>query len=598
MSLNFNSEKIRNFSIIAHIDHGKSTLADRLLLDTGAISKREFREQILDDMDLERERGITIKARAVRIKHKDYILNLIDTPGHVDFTYEVSKSLAACEGVLLLVDAGQGIQAQTVSNLYLAMERNLVVIPVITKIDLPAAEPEKVRKEVADFLGVDEKEIIFSSAKTGEGTEEILRALIERIPPPKGSARQPLRALIFDSKYDIYRGVIAYVRVFDGIFSKNDAILMMHSRKHHQVEEIGIFNPHQEPVQGLGVGEVGYIAANIKDISEVKIGDTVTLAQNPTTEPLPGYREAKPMVFCGLYPMNPSDFLPLREALGKLRLNDASIVYEPESSTSLGNGFRCGFLGLLHMDIAKERLEREFNLELLITAPNVVYRVRDQKGAVTEIENPTKLPPPQEIAQIEEPYIEAQLIVPSANMGAMMQLCQDRRGIYKSTEYVNPTRVILTYHIPFAEVVMDFYDKIKSLTAGYGSFNYDFIGYRPSKLVKLDILINGNPVDALSSIVFFEKAYHRGKALAEKLKEVIPRQLFEVVIQAAIGSKIIARESISAMKKNVTGKCYGGDITRKRKLWEKQKEGKKRMKKIGKIDLPQEAFISVLRLDS
>ena len=589
--------KIRNFSIIAHIDHGKSTLADRLLLDTGAISKREFREQILDDMDLERERGITIKARAVRIKHKDYILNLIDTPGHVDFTYEVSKSLAACEGALLLVDAGQGIQAQTVSNLYLAMERNLVIIPVVTKIDLPIADPEKVKKEVRDFLGVKEEEIILSSAKTGQGTEEILSAIIERIPAPKGDLGQPLKALIFDSKYDVYQGVIAYIRVFDGLIKKASCFMMMAGGNQYEVEELGIFNPHPEPVSELGVGEVGYVAANIKEVLEVKIGDTVTLVENPAPKPLEGYREVKPMVFCGLYPINTKDFTSLRDALGKLRLNDASFIYEPETSVSLGYGFRCGFLGLLHMEIAKERLEREFGLELIITAPTVVYRVVDQKGKTTALENPTKLPPAQSIERIEEPYILANLLIPTASTGPMMQLCQERRGIYKSTEYLDAQRVVLVYEIPFAEVVMDFYDKIKSMTAGYGSLNYDFIGYQPSDLVKLDILINGEAVDALSSIVFKEKAYNRGKVLAEKLKEVIPRQLFEVVIQAAVGSKIIARESIGPLKKNVTGKCYGGDITRKRKLWEKQKEGKKRMKKIGKIDLPQEAFITILRMD-
>ncbi len=589
--------KIRNFSIIAHIDHGKSTLADRLLLDTGAISIRDFRDQILDDMDLERERGITIKARAVRIKHNGYVLNLIDTPGHVDFTYEVSKSLAACEGVLLLVDAGQGIQAQTVQNLYLAMERNMTIVPVVTKIDLPTAETEKVREEVVQFLGVKSEDIILSSAKTGEGTEAILKAIIDRIPAPTGDPAKPLKALIFDSKFDVYQGVIAYVRIMDGGIKKDEDFLMMQTGARHPVEQMGIFNPNPEEVQSLGVGEVGYIAANIREIGQVKIGDTVTQAANPAAEPLPGYQEAKPMVFCGLYPINASDFDMLREALGKLRLNDASFVYEPETSASLGFGFRCGFLGLLHMDIAKERLEREFNLELLITAPNVVYRLIDTKGDVHELENPTKMPSPNEIEWIEEPYIRAHILVPSSNLGAVMQLCQDRRGIYKITEYIDTKRAMLTYEFPFAEVLMDFYDKIKSITAGYGSFNYDFIDYKPAKVVKLDIMINSEPVDALSSIVFHEKAYQRGKNLAEKLKEVIPKQLFEIVIQAAIGSKIIARESIGAMRKNVTSKCYGGDISRKRKLLEKQKEGKKRMKKIGRVDLPQEAFITVLRVD-
>ncbi|MBI3313272.1 MAG: elongation factor 4 [Candidatus Omnitrophica bacterium] len=589
--------KIRNFSIIAHIDHGKSTLADSLLLYTGAISKREFREQILDDMDLERERGITIKARAVRIKHRGYILNLIDTPGHVDFTYEVSKSLAACEGVLLLVDAGQGIQAQTVANLYLAMERNLAIIPVVTKIDLPTAYPDKVRQEIVDFLGVKESEIILSSAKSGAGIPEILQALIDRIPSPKGNPEAPLKALIFDSKYDVYQGIIAYIRIMDGSVRKGDKISMMQAGGNHEVLELGILNPHPEPIDSMGMGEVGYIAANIKEIREVKIGDTVTLTSRPAEEPLPGYHEAKPMVFCGLYPISTKDFTLLRDALGKLRLNDSSFVFEPETSASLGFGFRCGFLGLLHMDIAKERLEREFGLDLLITAPNVVYRVTTTQRETFELDSPSKLPPVQQIEKIEEPYIKATIMIPASCLGSMMKLSQDRRGIYKSTEYLDPTRVILHYELPFAEVVLDFYDKIKSLTSGYGSLNYDFIGHRPADLVKLDILINGEPVDALSSIVFRERAYHRGVSLVAKLKEVIERQLYEVVIQAAIGSKIIARDSIGAMRKDVTGKCYGGDITRKRKLWDKQKEGKKRMKRIGKIDLPQEAFISILRVD-
>lgn len=590
-------QKIRNFSIIAHIDHGKSTLADRLLLHTGAISKREFRDQILDDMELERERGITIKARAVRIHYKDYWLNLIDTPGHIDFTYEVSKSLAACEGVLLLVDAGQGIQAQTVTNLYLAMERNLAIIPIITKIDLPIADSEKVKKELVGFLGIHEKEIILSSAKTGEGTEEILKTIIEKIPHPKGNPAKPLRALIFDSKYDSYQGVVTYFRVMDGTLHAHDQVLMMQTNTTHEVDEIGIFNPNPQPVTELSAGDVGYLNATIRNIAEVKIGDTLTLAANPASEALPGYQEVKPMVFCGLYPIQAKDFTLLRDALAKLRLNDSSFVYEPESSASLGHGYRCGFLGLLHMDIIKERLEREFNLQLLITAPNVAYKVLTTKGEILELENPTKLPPVQQIEIIEEPYIRAHVMIPSTCLGVIMQLCQDRRGIYKSTEYLDATRVVLTYEIPFSEIVMDFYDKIKSLTAGYGSLNYEFIGHKPSDLVKLDILINGEPVDALAVITWKEKAYPRGKALVGKLKEVIPRQMFEVVIQAAIGAKIIARDSISAIKKNVTAKCYGGDITRKRKLWERQKEGKKRMKKIGRVDLPQEAFISVLKVD-
>ncbi len=592
------SSKIRNFSIIAHIDHGKSTLADRLLLDSGAISPRDFHAQILDDMDLERERGITIKARAVRIKYKGHVLNLIDTPGHVDFTYEVSKSLAACEGVLLLVDAGQGIQAQTVSNLYLAMERNMKVIPIVTKIDLPTAETEKVVKEVSEFLTIDPKEIILCSAKTGQGAAAILQAIIDQIPPPQGDPDKPLKALIFDSKFDTYQGIVTYIRVIEGSIKKSDAFMMMQTKASYPAcEDMGIFNPHPESVPSLGVGEVGYITASIRDVSQVKIGDTVTLVNNPASEPLPGYHEAKPMVFCGLYPINPADFDMLRDALGKLRLNDSSFVYVPESSASLGHGFRCGFLGLLHMDIAKERLEREFNLELLITAPNVVYRIIDLKMEVEELENPTKLPDPNKIAWIEEPYIRAHIMIPATSTGPIMQLCQDRRGIYKTTEYLDAKRVMLIYEMPFGEVLMDFYDKIKSVTSGYGSFNYEFIDFKPAKVQKLDVMINGEPVDALSSIVFHEKAYHRGKNLVEKLKEVIPKQMFEVVIQAAVGSKIIARTSISAMRKNVTEKCYGGDISRKRKLLEKQKEGKKRMKKVGRIDLPQEAFITVLRVD-
>lgn len=588
---------IRNFSIIAHIDHGKSTLADRLLLQTGAISQRQFRNQMLDDMDLERERGITIKARAVRIQHGKYVLNLIDTPGHIDFTYEVSKSLAACEGVLLLVDAGQGIQAQTVTNLYLAMERNLTIIPVITKIDLQTAEPERVKHEVIDFLGCDESEIIMASAKSGAGADDVLKAIVERIPAPKGDGKAPLKALIFDSKFDVYQGVIAYVRVMDGVLHTHDHYKMMQSGREHDVEQLGVLVPGPKEVEKLSAGEVGFISGNIRSISDVKIGDTITLPSRPAAEPLEGYQDVKPMVYCGLYPINAKDFDALREALGKLQLNDSSFVFEPETSASLGFGFRCGFLGLLHMDIAKERLEREFNLDLLVTAPNVVYIVKSTRGEEYELENPTKLPSPNLIEEIREPYIRANLIIPASAMGVMMQMCQDRRGIYKHTEYLDPTRVVLTYEMPFAEVVMDFYDKIKSATSGYGSFNYDFIGHKASKLVKLDIMINGEPVDALSSIVVRENAHYRGKILVDKLREVIPRQLFEVVIQAAIGSKIVSRSSVSALRKNVTEKCYGGDISRKRKLLERQKEGKKKMKRIGKVDLPQEAFISVLRVD-
>lgn len=588
--------KIRNFSIVAHIDHGKSTIADRFLLLTNAISQREFHAQFLDDMELERERGITIKARAVRIFYRDHHLNLIDTPGHIDFTYEVRKSLAACEGIILLVDATQGVQAQTMTNYYLAKEKNLAVIPVISKMDLTNAEPERAQTEIMALTGCEKKDVVFTSAKTGEGIEAVLDAILEKVPSPKGRTEAPLQALIFDSKFDPYQGVIAYIRVFDGMLHKGDKIRMMRAGSEYEVEEIGVFNPHPYKVSSLGMGEVGYVAANIKDVHKVKIGDTVTLATNPAGGPLPGYQEMKPMVFAGIYPINQKDFAALREAIEKLRLNDASFQYEPETSASLGFGYRCGFLGLLHMDIIRERLEREFKLELLITAPNVVFRIMKTDGEIVELDNPAQMPPPQETAELDEPYILAQLIIPVKSLGAVMQLCQDRRGIYKSTEYLDTQRVMLRYELPFAEVLIDFYDKIKSMTSGYGSLNYDFTGYRPAKLVKLDILINGDPVDALSTIVIRDQAHAKGKVLAERLKEVIPRQLFEVVIQAAIGSKIIARESISALKKNVTGKCYGGDITRKRKLWEKQKEGKKRMKRIGKIDLPQEAFISVLKM--
>ncbi|OGW87116.1 MAG: elongation factor 4 [Omnitrophica bacterium RIFCSPLOWO2_01_FULL_45_10b] len=588
---------IRNFSIIAHIDHGKSTLADRFLLETHAISQREFHDQFLDDMELERERGITIKARAVRITYQNHFLNLIDTPGHVDFTYEVSKSLAACEGVLLLVDAAQGVEAQTVTNLYLARERHLTIVPIITKIDLPNADIPRVRREIAHMLQIKETDILTASAKRGEGITQILDAIIERIPPPKGNLQGALQALIFDSRYDSYKGVVTYVRFMAGIVRKGERIKLMQTGQVYEMEELGVFTPHEKPVSELGAGEVGYLAANIKDVSHVQIGDTVTHADSPAEKPLPGYEPVKPMVFCGLYPINSKDFTSLRDALGKLKLNDASFVYEAESSASLGFGFRAGFLGLLHMDVIKERLEREFDLSLIVTAPNVVYRIVKTDNTELLLDNPTKLPPPTHIRTFEEPYIDARVLIPANSLGAIMKLCQDRRGIYVSTEYIDAARVMIIYQIPFAEIVLDFYDKIKSITSGYGSLNYEFIGFQSSELVKMDILINGSPVDALSSITVKEKAYARGRGLVEKLKEVIPRQLFEVVIQAAIGSKIIARDSIRPLSKNVTAKCYGGDITRKRKLWEKQKEGKKRMKKIGKIDLPQEAFMSILEVD-
>lgn len=587
----------RNFSIIAHIDHGKSTLADRFLLETKAISIREFHDQFLDDMELERERGITIKARAVRILYRDHYLNLIDTPGHVDFTYEVSKSLSACEGVLLLVDAGQGVEAQTVTNYYLARQRHLVIVPIITKTDLTNADIPRVQREIAQMLQVKESEILHVSAKKGEGITAVLDAIIERIPPPQGDPGAPLKALIFDSRFDSYKGVVIYIRVMEGSVGTDQKIKLMQTDRVYEVMELGVFTPREVAVPELGPGEVGYLTANIKDVMHVHIGDTVTSAEQPTTQPLPGYEPVKPMVFCGLYPVNAKDYAALRDALAKLKLNDASFVYEAESSASLGFGFRGGFLGLLHMDIIRERLEREFDLSLLVTAPNVVYRVVKTDGSVLLLDNPTKLPTPNHIRSFEEPYIEVRILIPSASLGPIMKLCQERRGIYISTEYIDPTRVLLLYQIPFAEIVLDFYDKIKSITSGYGSLNYDFIGFQPSDLVKLDILINSNPVDAISLITVREKAYARGRSLVEKLKEVIPRQLFEVVIQAAIGNKIIARDSLRPLGKNVTAKCYGGDITRKRKLWEKQKAGKKRMKRIGKIDLPQEAFMSILEVE-
>ena len=590
--------KIRNFSIIAHIDHGKSSLADRFLLTTGAISEREFKSQMLDDMELERERGITIKARAVCIEYKGYKLNLIDTPGHVDFNYEVEKSLAACEGVILLVDGSQGVEAQTVSNYYLAKERDMPTIPVITKIDLPATDLNRVEEQIKSILKIDTSNIVLTSAKSGEGIKDVLDAIIQHIPAPSGKKDAPLKALIFDSKFDIYRGVIVYFRVVDGTVKTGDQIKMMATGKTYKIDELGIFKPSMVKASSLSVGEVGYIVAGIKEVADVKIGDTVTITANPATEPLEGYEDVKPMVFCGMYPVNSKDFDALREALSKLRLNDSSFVFEPESSKSLGFGFRCGFLGLFHMEIIQERLEREFNLNLIITAPNVIYEILKTKGDIIYIDTPTKLPTPTEIAEFREPYIAADILVPSSSIGDIMKLCQDRRGVYQSTDYLDEDRVVLKYEIPLSEIVLDFYDKVKSMTSGYGSFNYNFVGYKKANLVCMDILINGEPVDALSSIVHKDNAYVRGRALVAKMKEVIPRQMFEVVVQAAIGSKVISRDAVKALRKNVTAKCYGGDITRKRKLWERQKEGKKRMKKVGKVDLPQEAFISVLRIDS
>ncbi|MBM3252817.1 MAG: elongation factor 4 [Candidatus Omnitrophica bacterium] len=595
-----NRELIRNFCIIAHIDHGKSTLADRILQFTGAISEREFRNQLLDDMDLERERGITIKASAVRLNYnhsdgKRYTLNLIDTPGHVDFSYEVSKSLAACEGALLVVDAAQGVEAQTVANYYLAKEHNLTIIPVINKIDLSNAQPEAVGLQLSEILKIEQTPIL-ASAKKGIATEEILKNIIENITPPRGEKDRPLQALIFDSTYDTFRGVVLYIRIFNGTIKKGLPITMMGTLKSYVVEELGVLTPKMVSVEELSDGEVGFLICNIKEPKEVHIGDTITAAKMPAKEPLKSYRRIKPLVFCGIYPVNNKDFSLLRDALDKLSLNDASFIYEPEKSASLGFGFRCGFLGLLHMDIVQERLEREFGLNLIATTPSVVYRVIKNDGSPIEIDNPTKLPPPPQIKQIEEPYIKAFLIVPTDAVGVIMQLSQERRGIHISTEYLDISRVMLTYEFPLSEVIVDFYDKIKSVSRGYGSLDYEFKGYRPSKLAKLDILINGIGCDALSFIVVKEKAYIKGKQLVEKLRGVIPRQLFEVAIQASIGERIIARETIRPLKKHVTGKCYGGDITRKRKLWEKQKLGKKRMKQFGKVEIPQEAFMTVLKI--
>ena len=591
---------IRNFSIIAHIDHGKSTLADRLLQFTGAISEREFHDQILDDMDLERERGITIKASAVRIYYKardgvTYELNLIDTPGHVDFTYEVSKSIAACEGALLLVDAAQGIEAQTVANMYLAMEHNLVIIPVINKIDLANAQIEKVKHEISDILGLDRSEIVLASAKFGTGTEDILESIVKKIPVPKGEVANPLQALIFDSRFDAYKGVIILLRIVNGVIRKGMQVLMMSNGKIHEIIEVGIFRPKPEAVDELSCGEVGYITCNIRDASEVSIGDTLTDPKNAASQALPGYKKMRPMVFSGIYPVNSADFPALKDAIEKLRLSDASFVYEPEKSASLGMGFRCGFLGLLHMEIIEERLEREYDLNLVVTTPSVIYKVTKKGGETLEIDNPMKLPNGQDMERTEEPYVRAYIISPKDRIGSVLELSESRRGAYVSTQYLDETRVEIAYDIPLSEMIVDFYDKIKSITRGYGSLDYEFLDYRPTNIVKLDILINGEICDALSSIVYKDRAYAKGRAIAEKLKESIPRHLFQVVIQASISGQVIARETIKALGKHVTGKCYGGDITRKRKLWEKQKAGKKRMKQFGKVEIPQEAFFAALK---
>jgi len=597
-----NSNRIRNFSIIAHIDHGKSTLADRLLEYTGAVPKGKMREQFLDKMELERERGITIKAQTVRLIYKaldgkEYVLNLIDTPGHVDFTYEVSRSLAACEGALLLVDASQGVEAQTIANVYLAMEHHLEIIPVINKIDLPSADPDRVKLEIEDITDLDAKDAILTSAKLGIGTQEVLETIVQRVPHPQGDLKRPLRALIFDSWFDSYRGVVTTVRVVEGMLRKGVEIMFMSTGKVFTIEEVGLFTPDPNPVKEIGPGEVGYLMANIKNVRDTRVGDTITQASQPAKLALPGFNPAKPMVFCGFYPVDPGEYNLLKDALEKLWLNDASFSFEPESSAALGFGFRCGFLGTLHMDIVKERLEREFGFQLVATAPTVVYRAIKTNGEVVMVDNPTKLPPLEEIHRIEEPYVRSTIITPSDYMGGLLSLLTDRRGEQKGMEYIEGGRLVLYYILPMGEILSDFYDRLKSLTRGYASFDYELEGYRESKLVKLDILLNGQPVDALSTIVHRDRAYQKGRELAKKLKEIIPRQLFEVAIQAALGRKVIARETVKALRKNVTAKCYGGDITRKRKLLEKQREGKRRMKQIGKVEVPQEAFMAVLKRD-
>lgn len=596
------TKKIRNFCIIAHIDHGKSTIADRLIEYTGTLQKREMEAQVLDSMDLERERGITIKAQSVRILYKaqdgeEYILNLIDTPGHVDFSYEVSRSLAACEGALLVVDAAQGVEAQTLANVYLALEHDLEIIPVINKIDLPSADPERVKQEIEDIIGLDASDAVLCSAKSGIGIPDILEAIVNKVPAPPDKSDQPTRALIFDSRFDSYKGAIAYVRVKEGTIKAKDTIRMMHDNKDFDVTELGIFTPNLVPVQELPCGSVGCIAASIKNVKDCHVGDTVTLANNPAPEPLPGYRKAVSMVYCGLYPTESKDYENLRDALEKLQLNDAALEYEAETSLALGFGFRCGFLGLLHMDVIQERLEREYNLTLITTAPSVNYKVYKTNGEMLEVDNPAKLPPPTEIDYIEEPYVKATTIVPKDFVGTIMELSQDKRGEYQSMEYLDETRVSVVYHLPLSEIIYDYFDKLKSATKGYASLDYELIGYKQSPMVKMDILLNGDPVDALSIIVHKDRAATRGRALAEKLKELIPRQMFEIPIQAAVGTKIVARETVKAWRKDVLAKCYGGDISRKRKLLEKQKAGKKRMKSVGSVEIPQEAFMAILKVE-
>ena len=593
---------IRNFSIIAHIDHGKSTIADRLIEYTGTLSEREMEAQVLDSMDLERERGITIKAQTVRLDYRGedgelYELNLIDTPGHVDFNYEVSRSLAACEGALLVVDAAQGVEAQTLANVYLALEHDLEIVPVINKIDLPSAEPERVKEEIEDSIGLDTSAAVLASAKTGIGIKEILDAVVAYIPPPEGDADAPLRALIFDSYFDAYKGVIAHVRVKEGVIQKGMKLKLMATGKTFEVTDVGCFRPRPVDTGELRTGEVGFIAGALKDVRDVRVGDTVTDAERPAAEALPGYRGVTPMVFCGLYPEDSKDYDNLREALEKLQLNDAALVFEPETSIALGFGFRCGFLGLLHMDVIQERLEREYNLGLIMTAPSVVYHVYRTDGTMREVSNPADLPPATEIEHIEEPCVKATVIVPKDYVGAVMEISQEKRGVFQTMDYLDATRVTVIYHIPLNEILYDYFDRLKSATRGYASLDYELIDYQTSNLVKLDILLNGDPVDALSTIVHRDRAAARGRQLATKLKEIIPQQMFEIPIQAAIGSKIIARENVRARRKDVLAKCYGGDITRKRKLLEKQKEGKKRMKAVGSVELPQEAFMAVLKID-
>ena len=596
------TKKIRNFCIIAHIDHGKSTIADRLIEYTGTLQKREMEAQVLDSMDLERERGITIKAQSIRILYKaqdgeEYTLNLIDTPGHVDFSYEVSRSLAACEGALLVVDAAQGVEAQTLANVYLALEHDLEIIPVINKIDLPSADPDRVKHEIEDIIGLDASEAVLCSAKSGIGIPDILEAIVNKVPAPPDKSDEPTRALIFDSRFDAYKGAIAYVRVKEGTIKAKDTIRMMHDNKDFDVTELGIFTPNLVPVQELPCGSVGCIAASIKNVADCHVGDTVTLADNPAPEPLPGYRKAVSMVYCGLYPTESKDYENLRDALEKLQLNDAALEYEAETSLALGFGFRCGFLGLLHMDVIQERLEREYNLTLITTAPSVNYKVYKTNGEMLEVDNPAKLPPPTEIDYIEEPYVKATTIVPKDFVGTIMELSQDKRGEYQSMEYLDETRVSVVYHLPLSEIIYDYFDKLKSATKGYASLDYELIGYKQSPMVKMDILLNGEPVDALSIIVHKDRAATRGRALAEKLKELIPRQMFEIPIQAAVGTKIVARETVKAWRKDVLAKCYGGDISRKRKLLEKQKAGKKRMKAVGSVEIPQEAFMAILKVE-